>query len=105
MADCDFGNFDPVTVEDVTKEMFDCYLRDYTVNMSKEEVKIIKDNYDLLFAKFYPNRNDTVKVEAIKDVLRKYFEWDPWSDAPSQTYSETYDPQSAIDDILVILDS
>ena len=42
-------------------------------------------------------------LERIKDVLRKYFEYDPWTDEPSPLYSETFEPQAAIDAILQII--
>ena len=42
-------------------------------------------------------------LERIKDVLRKYFEYDPWTGEPSPLYSETFEPQAALDAILQII--
>ena len=47
--------------------------------------------------------NKKPPLERIKDVLRKYFEYDPWTDEPSPLYSETFEPQAALDAILQII--
>ena len=43
------------------------------------------------------------KVFAIQDVLRKYFENDPWTGMPDPDYDDMLTPQDAIDEIVEIL--
>ena len=43
------------------------------------------------------------KVFAIQDVLRKYFENDPWTGMPDPNYDDMLSPQEAIDEIVEIL--
>ena len=43
------------------------------------------------------------KFFAIKDVLRKYFENDPWTGMPDPNYDDMLSPQEAIDEIVEIL--
>lgn len=43
------------------------------------------------------------KIEQIKNIIRRYFEADPWTGETSTTFDDNYTAQAAIDDIVNVL--
>ncbi len=84
---------------------FECDAKDIDEALKIYNNRFCKNHYLVATEAYWETVLDKTKppLERIKDVLRKYFEHDPWTGEPSPLYSETFEPQAAIDAILQII--